>query len=497
MQTVCFQGIEAVPIDVQIMISPGLPSFSVVGLPDKAVSESRERIKAALHAIGIALPSKKITVNLSPANIKKEGSHYDLPIALCLLSSLGAVDSDLSRYIAIGELSLDGRIVPVHGVLSTALRALESEKGLICPYECGGEAVWAGNLEVIASKHIIEIANHFKGAQVLSAPAREAESLISFDKDFSDVKGQNIAKRALEIAAAGGHNVLMIGQPGIGKSMLAARMQTILPPLTARESLEVTMINSVAQVGAIGRLARKRPFRSPHHSASTVSMIGGGIYAVPGEVSLAHGGILFLDELAEFSRGAMEALRQPMESGEAIISRANAHISYPARFQLIAAMNPCRCGYFGDKEKQCRQSPECADQYKRKLSGPFLDRIDISIDIFQTKNALISSIGKEEKSDVIRSRVIAARAIQQRRYGVPDSLEFLNANISDSEFRGKSECSDDAMRILAKATEKLSLSMRAHSRLLRVARTIADIEGCEQILKAHMAEALGYRGHRW
>ena len=490
-QTLYFEGIQVIPIDVQIHLSNGIPGFSIVGLADKAVSESRERIRSALLSFGLAFPPKRITVNLSPANIRKEGTHYDLPIALGLLRALDAFTEDLNDYIVIGELSLDGSLVPIYGALSCALYALRYHKKLICPQACGGEAAWAGDLEIIAPTHLIDLMNHFKGTQVLSPPKGEVQQNPSKIGDFCEIKGQETAKRALEIAAAGGHNLLMIGPPGVGKSLLASRFADLLPPLSPQESLELTMIHSLVQKG-MGKLIRYRPFRSPHHSASMASLVGGGIKGGPGEISLAHGGVLFLDECAEFSRIALDALRQPLENGEVTISRANAHTTYPAHFQLIAAMNPCLCGYLGQKGKECRQAPICGEKYLKRLTGPFLDRIDLTIEVppINIKNIISSSMG--EKSEQLSARVLKARNIQQDRYGEDMSLWATNARAKSANLEKDLKCCDEAKNLLFLATEKFSFSMRRYSRMLRIARTISDLENANSIERVHMAEALSY-----
>ena len=340
--TVAFQGIEAREVDVQVHIAESaLPHFNIVGLADKAVAESRERVRAALHAIGLALPPKRITINLAPADLPKEGSHYDLPIALGLLAAMGVLPaSELARYTAMGELSLDAKIAPVAGVLPAAIAANEAERGLICPSACGAEAAWAGNTEILAPPSLIALVNHMKGVQVLNPPSPKLAEETASPPDLRDVKGQETAKRALEIAAAGGHNMLMVGPPGAGKSMLAARLPGLLPPLDAREALEVSMVQSLAGALPDGAISRRRPFRAPHHSASMAALVGGGLRVRPGEVSLAHLGVLFLDELPEFQRQVLDSLRQPIETGEAMVARANAHVRFPARFQLVAAMNP-------------------------------------------------------------------------------------------------------------------------------------------------------------
>ncbi|MEM1400184.1 MAG: YifB family Mg chelatase-like AAA ATPase, partial [Pseudomonadota bacterium] len=385
-KTVAFRGIDVVPIDVQVQLTGGLPSFTVVGLADKAVAESRERVRGALHAIGLALPPKRITVNLAPADMQKEGSHYDLPIALGILNALGVIDTeDLSGFCAMGELALDGAISAVTGVLPAAIDAAGRELGIICPEDCGPEAAWAadehGQIAVLAPSSLLALINHFKGSQVLSPPNPMVEEVVEQGQDLADIKGQETAKRALEVAAAGGHNLLMIGPPGSGKSMLAARLPGLLPDLQAREALEVSTIHSIAGLLEGGRMKRMRPFRDPHHSASLPALVGGGSHAKPGEVSLAHRGVLFLDELPEFSRPTLESLRQPLESGKASIARVNVTTTYPARVQLIAAMNPCRCGHLDDPDLACTRAPRCAQDYQSKISGPIFDRIDIHVEV--------------------------------------------------------------------------------------------------------------------
>jgi magnesium chelatase family protein len=374
--TVAFKGMEAVPVDVQVHMASGVVAFSIVGLGDKAVAESKERVRAALSAIGLALPAKRITVNLAPADLPKEGSHYDLPIAVGLLTAMGLLPADFtSRYLVLGELSLDGKVEPVNGVLPTAMAANARDLGLICPQECGPEAAWAADdLDILPVCSLVQILNHMKGTQVLSRPAAKLADKAAPLPDLKDVKGQESAKRALEVAAAGGHHMLMVGPPGAGKSMLASRMPSILPPMDAAEMLEVSTIASVAGELRDKGLSAIRPYRAPHHSASQAALVGGGHRALPGEMVLAHNGVLFLDELAEFQPRALEALRQPMETGEAVIARANHHVTYPARFQLVAAMNPCKCGMAGEPGHVCKRGPRCAGDYQARVSGPLLDR---------------------------------------------------------------------------------------------------------------------------
>jgi magnesium chelatase family protein len=379
--TVAFEGIEVRPVDVQVQVAPGMPAFAIVGLPDKAVSEARERVRSALIASGLALPARRITINLAPADLPKEGSHYDLPIALGLMAAIGAIPHDaLSGFTVLGELGLDGSIAPVAGVLPAAIGANARGDGLICPATCGPEAAWASpEIEIIAAGSLIQLANHFKGTQVLSRPQPKILETTGPLFDLADIKGQESAKRALEVAAAGGHNLLMVGPPGAGKSMLAARLPSILPPLAPAE----LMITSVAGAIQGGALTNRRPFRAPHHSASMPALVGGGLHARPGEVSLSHQGVLFLDELPEFQPQALDSLRQPLETGEVSIARANHRVTYPARFMLVAAMNPCRCGKANEPGFSCRRGPNtrCAAEYQTRLSGPLLDRIDLHIEV--------------------------------------------------------------------------------------------------------------------
>src|SRR6185295_9865084 len=383
--TVAFEGIDARAVDVQVQVAPGLPAFNIVGLPDKAVSEAKERVRAALIASGLALPARRITVNLAPADLPKEGSHYDLPIALGLLAAIGAVPADaLSGFTALGELGLDGSIAAVAGVLPAAIGANARGDGLICPVACGAEAAWASpEMEIVAAASLIQLTNHFRGTQVLARPQPKIRELDGALTDLNDIKGQESAKRALEVAAAGGHNLLMVGPPGSGKSMLAARLPTILPPLTPAELLEVSMIASIAGEIEGGALTNRRPFRSPHHSASMPALVGGGLRARPGEVSLAHHGVLFLDEFPEFQPQVLDSLRQPLETGEVAVARANYRVTFPARFMLIAAMNPCRCGRANDPGYTCRRgaNTRCTADYQGRLSGPLIDRIDLHIEV--------------------------------------------------------------------------------------------------------------------
>ncbi len=493
--TVTFNGLETLPVDLQVQISSGLPNFTIVGLPDKAIAESKERVRSAIQSLGLSLPAKRITINLSPADLLKEGSHFDLPVALGILSCMGIIPiEELSGYIAMGELSLDGSIVSVNGVLPVAMYANRTDKGLICPQKQGGEAAWSGLKDIIAAPDLITLINHFKGVSLLTAPHPQPPKAPSKHLDMSDVKGQESAKRALEIAAAGGHNLLMVGPPGSGKSMLAARLPSILPPLTPEEALETSMIHSVAGILKESGLCFERPFRDPHHNASTPSLVGGGRKAKPGEISLAHNGVLFLDELPEFDRATLEALRQPLENGYISIARVNTHAVYPAKFQLIAAMNPCRCGNLGIPELACPRAPKCALEYQSKISGPLLDRIDIHIEVPAVSPWKLSEGRSGENSESIRNRVIAARNIQKQRF-----LELGITNLStNAELKGQileeaAPLENDAKTLLVTFADKNHLSARAYHRTLRLARTIADLQNSSNILKIHIAEALSYR----
>lgn len=490
--TVAFLGLEARTVDVQVQISQGLPAFAIVGLPDKAVNESRERVRAALTAIGLALPPRRIVVNLSPADLPKEGSHFDLAIASALLAAMGLLDAEsIAHHVIVGELGLDGRISPVPGVLLAALHAVSSGLGLVCPAAQGSEAAWAGEVEILAAPHLLALVNHLKGHSLLPAPPPGVAEEPPAGPDLRDVKGQESAKRALEVAAAGNHNLLMCGPPGAGKSLLAACLPGILPPLDAEEALEVSMIASASGALDGGRISRARPYRAPHHSASMAALTGGGMKARPGEMSLAHMGVLFLDELPEFHRTALEALRQPLETGRITVARAQAHVTYPARVQLVAAMNPCRCGYMGDAARACPRAPRCGQDYQSRISGPLLDRIDLRIDVTPVSVRELTLPATGENSAQVAARVAAARAAQRERYrehGVRTNAE------ADGSLLEQVAAPDAAgRRLLMEAVETLNLSARGYHRVLRVARTLADLSGAETVTRAHIAEAIAYR----
>src|SRR6266404_3965227 len=491
-KTVAFQGIDCREVDVEVQLAPGLPAFTVVGLPDKAVGESRERVRAALVAIGLALPPQRITVNLAPADLLKEGSHFDLPIALGMLAAMSVLSADdLADYTVLGELGLDGRINAVAGVLPAAISALAAGRGLICPAAQGSEAAWAGDLAVLAPSSIIALVNHFKGSQTLSRPVPQMEALSQHPLDLADIKGQETAKRALEVAAAGGHNLLMVGPPGAGKSMLAQRLPGLLPPLDPASALEVSMIHSIAGQLTNGRLMRNRPFRDPHHSASLPSLIGGGLRAKPGEVSLAHRGVLFLDELPEFARATLETLRQPVESGRAVVSRVNAHVTYPARFQLVAAMNPGRCGHLDDAALGCGRAPKCAQEYQAKISGPLFDRIDMHVDVPAVSSADLSLPAPREGSKQVAARVAAAHERQAARYAGKGIAS--NAEVDGQLLDEVATPEPDGRKLLAEAAERFKLSARGYHRVLRVARTLADLDASAGVRRVHVAEAFSYR----
>jgi len=492
--TVAYLGLEARGVEVQCQLVAGLPNFIVVGLPDKAVAESRERVRNAIAAIGLSLPPKRITVNLSPADLPKEGSHFDLPIAMALLCAMGVVDAEaLAGYCVVGELALDGRIAQSPGVLLAALHAGSNNLGLICPAAQGSEAAWAANVEVLAARDRIGLLGHLKGTGLLPAPVPGEVEPPRVAADLAQVKGQEIAKRALEIAAAGGHNLLMVGPPGAGKSLMASCLPGILPPLTPAEALEVSMVASVAGTLTGGRISRARPYRAPHHSASMAALVGGGMRVRPGEVSLAHLGILFLDELPEFQRAALDSLRQPLETGEVTVARANAHVAFPARVQLIAAMNPCRCGHLSDPALACSRAPKCAADYQAKVSGPLLDRIDLHVEVEAVTAADLVLPPPAEGSTEVAARVAAARAIQTARSDGAGGGAPTNAQLEGAALDTVAGPDEAGRALLAEAAAAMRLSARGYTRVLRVARTIADLAGAETVGRIHVAEALSYR----
>jgi magnesium chelatase family protein len=491
--TVAFEGVEARHVEVQCAVTPGMPAFAVVGLPDKAVSEARDRVRTALSSMAIALPSKRITINLSPADMPKEGSHFDLPIALALLAALEIIPADaVEGTTALGELSLDGSLVPVIGALPAAMAAAEEDRMLLCPAASGAEAAWVGAARVIAARSLSDVVRHYTGQAPL-LPATPGEvTLTTRGRDLRDVKGQERAKRALEIAAAGRHHMIMVGSPGSGKSMLAARIPSILPPLTAVEALETSMIHSLSGLLDEGGISRARPFREPHHTASMAAIVGGGRGAKPGEISLAHNGVLFMDEFPEFPRTVLETLRQPIETGEVMVSRANAHVKYPCRFMLVAAANPCKCGYLSDPSRACARVPHCGEDYLGRISGPLMDRFDLRIEVPPVAYTDLDLPPAAEGSAEVAARVGAARAVQQARFdGHPDMR--LNADAEGEMLEQIATPDADGRALLNRVAEKFGLSARGYHRVLRVARTIADLDGAPEVRHPHVAEAVSYR----
>lgn len=491
--TVAFEGVEARMVEVQCAVAPGMPMFHVVGLPDKAVSEARERVRAALSAMSIALPSRRITVNLSPADLPKEGSHFDLPIALALLAALDIVPKDdVEGTVALGELSLDGRLIPVAGALPAAMAAAEEDRALLCPSASGAEAAWVGAVQVLAAASLDDVVRHYTGQAPLT-PAEPGEVLADpLRRDLAEVKGQERAKRALEIAAAGRHHMLMMGPPGSGKSMLAARLPGILPPLSAAEALETSMIHSLAGLITEGGISRQRPFREPHHTASMAAIVGGGKGAKPGEVSLAHNGVLFLDEFPEFGRPVLETLRQPIETGEVVVARANAHVRYPCRFLLVAAANPCRCGHLSDPGRACTKAPLCGEEYMGRISGPLMDRFDLRVEAPPVAWQDLDLPPSGETSATVAARVAAARARQAARFADHPALR-CNADMEGRLLEETAAPDDEGRAFLTKAAERFHMTARGYHRILRVARTIADLDGSDTVRRPHVAEAVGYR----
>ncbi len=491
--TVAFEGIEARLVEVQCAVTPGIPAFSIVGLPDKAVSEARERVRAALTAMAIALPSKRITINLSPADLPKEGSHFDLPIALALLAALEIIPhEDAEQTVALGELSLDGNLVPVVGALPAAMAAANDDRTLLCPQACGAEAAWVGAANVIAPRTLADVVRHYTGQSVLS-PAEPGETHnTAKNSDLSEVKGQERAKRALEIAAAGRHHLFLVGSPGSGKSMLAARIPGILPPLTPAEALETSMIHSLCGLLDEGGINRERPFCEPHHTASMPAIVGGGRTAKPGQISLAHNGVLFMDEFPEFARTVLETLRQPIETGEVVIARANAHVRYPCRFMLVAAANPCKCGYLADPARACARVPICGEDYLGRISGPLMDRFDLRVEVPPVAFTDLDLPQDGESSATVAARVAAARDLQTTRFKDRDDVR-VNADAEGHVLDEIATPDTEGSELLVKVAERFGLSARGYHRVLRVARTIADLEGSSEVRKPHVAEAVSYR----
>ena len=492
LRSIIFHGMDATPIDVQVQLSSGLsrPEFNIIGLADRAVKESAERIRNVLSALNLSLPPKRLTVNLSPADVEKSGSHFDLPILCGILCAIGVLpEGELEKYLILGEVGLNGAVVKTDAVLPASVWANSHGLGIICSGDQGAEARWAGHTNILAPFHVLQLINHFKGTQILPLPELTAPTnATNSTLDMSDVHGQSAAKRALEIAAAGGHAMLMVGPPGSGKTMLASRLPTIMPEMTATEILETSTIYSIAgQLSGRG-LISNRPFRSVHHTSSPVALAGGGSDARPGEISLAHNGVLFLDELPEFNRATLEILRQPMESGRILISRAKRNATYPARFQLIAAMNPCPCGHLGNPAMSCSRAPRCAEAYQNKISGPLLDRIDLHVDVDAVNPwDMTSDTEPRETSAEIRARVVAARNRQMSRQGK------VNAYLDGAELEQFAVLSPELKTFLNTAAEKMGMSARGYNRIRRLARTIADLRGSDEITMPDLAEALSYR----
>ncbi len=491
--TVAFEGVEARLVEVQCAVTPGLPGFALVGLPDKAVSEARERVRAAIAALSIALPAKRITINLSPADLPKEGSHFDLPIALALLAALEIIPKDeVEHTVALGELALDGRLIAVAGALPAAMAAAEEDKALLCPRACGAEAAWVGAAEVLAAGSLNDVVRHYTGQAALS-PAEAGEVTSGPPgRDLREVKGQERAKRALEIAAAGRHHMLMVGSPGSGKSMLAARLPGILPPLSPVEALETSMIHSLAGLLSEGGISRVRPFREPHHTASMAAIVGGGRGAKPGEISLAHNGVLFLDEFPEFARPVLETLRQPIETGEVMVARANAHVRYPCRFLLVAAANPCRCGYLSDPARACARAPQCGEDYLGRVSGPLMDRFDLQVEVPPVAFTDLDLPPSGDTSAAVAARVATARAVQEARFAEHPSCR-VNADMEGRLLEETASPDAEGKALLNRVAERFGLTARGYHRVLRVARTIADLDGAATVRQPHIAEAAGYR----
>jgi len=496
--TATIYGIDGIKIDVEVDISMGLPAFNIVGLPETSVKESKERVRSAIRNAGFEFPNDRITINLAPADVRKEGSSFDLPIAIGILTSLNILKKEATKnHLIAGELSLDGRIKSVRGILPTAILAgKEGVRNIIVPYENGREASVVQGVRVFGAKHLLEIVHFLKGDGSLEefggTDTDHEHSRNDRGLNFSDIKGQAQAKRALEIAASGSHNLLMIGSPGSGKTMLARRIPTIMPPLSYDEAIETTKIHSIAGLlNASKFLVLDRPFRTPHHTISDAGLVGGGHVPKPGEVSLAHNGVLFLDEFPEFKRNVLEALRQPLEDGDVTVSRVTHAITFPARFMLIAAMNPCPCGYWGDTRRSCTCTGSQIHRYRSRISGPLLDRIDIHVEVPPVTIRELSMDKDEEPSDKIRERVVKARKAQEERFR--EKKIYANGQMGARMIKKYCPLTENGKNLLEKAVEKFGLSPRAYHRIIRVARTIADMENGEQIVESHVAEAIQYR----
>ena len=491
--TVAFEGLDARPIKVECAVTPGLPAFALVGLPDKAVSEAKERIRTALAELGIALPARRVTLNLSPADLPKEGAHFDLPLALALLAAIEIVPPEpVARALPLGEMSLDGSLVAVAGALPAAVTARALDLTLLCPEACGAEAAWVGGEGVVPAPTLSALIAHLTGEAPLpharSARLPPAPSPL----DLREVRGQARAKRALEIAAAGRHHLFLVGPPGAGKSMLAERLPGILPPLSAAEALETSMIHSLAGTLPEGGVLQTRPFQRPHHTASAPALTGGGKRAAPGQVSLAHNGVLFLDEFPEFPRAVLDNLRQPIEAGEILVSRANAHVSYPCRFLLVAAANPCRCGMLFDPEAACGRAPLCGDDYLGRVSGPLMDRFDLRLEVPAVPVSDLALPPEGATSAEVAERVARARAVQARRYEGMAGVT-VNGDVSGDRLMAVAGPDAEGAAMLTRAVDRFRLSARGYHRVLKVARTIADLDGAEGVRRPHVAEALSFR----
>jgi len=497
LKSLIFNGITATEIEVQVQATGGLAEqkLRIIGLVDKAVAESGERIRNALAAMNLSLPNKLVTVNLAPADLEKSGAAFDLPILCGILCVMGILpESELSKYVIMGEIGLDGKLQKTNGILPASVWAAEHNMGIICPGPQGGEARWAGHTNIIAPNHIIDLINHFKGTQVLPTPAPiTPPQSAATTGDMAEVRGQSAAKRALEIAAAGGHAMLMCGPPGSGKTMLASRLPGIMPPLTPREILDCSIIYSIAGQLDARSLVSSRPFRAVHHTASAVALAGGGVDAKPGEISLAHNGVLFLDELPEFQRQTLEILRQPIEQGKITISRARRNATYPARFQLIAAMNPCPCGHLGNAKLSCTRAPRCAEAYQNKISGPLLDRIDLHVDVEAVNPWEMRAPAEVETSEVVRTRVVSARMCQLNRARELFGREILNAHLDGKDLDAAVQLDNETTKFLNAAAEKMGLSARGYQRIKRIARTIADLRESANVELNDITEAISYR----